>query len=166
MHANGALLERLFTALDRHDHPAMASCYHEEATFRDIAFDLRGRRQIHAMWDMICAGDIRATFDVLEADDRTGWVRLVDVYTFGATPGKPDTGRPVRNVIDSHFRFRDGLIVEHTDDCDPRQWAAMALGGATGFLAGHVAIVRRRTARKKLDEFVRTRSEYREQTSR
>ena len=65
MHANAALLHRLFTALDHNDHPTMASCYHSAARFRDIAFDLRGRKQIHSMWHMICAGDIRATFEVV-----------------------------------------------------------------------------------------------------
>ena len=43
MHANEILLRRLFDALDRHDHAAMAACYQPDATFRDIAFDLRGR---------------------------------------------------------------------------------------------------------------------------
>ena len=60
MHDNAALLDRLFTALDKHDHVTMASCYREHAHFRDIAFDLVGRTRIHSMWHMICSGDIRA----------------------------------------------------------------------------------------------------------
>jgi hypothetical protein len=158
MHANGLLLQRLFTALDHHDHPTMATCYDRAATFRDIAFDLSGKRRIHAMWHMICENtDIRATFEVQHADDREGRVALVDHYTF------TDTTFKVRNVITSTFRFRDGAIVEHRDDCDPRAWAEMAFhGGVRGFLAGNVRLVRSVTARGKLRAFLRAHPEYRE----
>lgn len=154
MHANAALLRRLFDALDRHDHDTMAGCYQPDAAFRDIAFDLRGRPQIHAMWHMICGTDIRATFQVVQADDHDGCVQLVDHYTF------TDTRRKVRNVIESRLRFRGGLIVEHSDVCDPRAWAAMALGGARGFLAGRIRLLRSRTAHHKLEQFVNAHPEY------
>jgi hypothetical protein len=120
MHPNALLLERLFSALNRKDHEAMAACYHAKATFDDIAFALRGREEIHDMWRMICAGDIKATFSVVHADDRNGQVSVVDDYTFS------DTGRHVRNVIDSRFTFKDQLILTHADTCDPLAWAAMA----------------------------------------
>ena len=151
MHANGVLLQRLFTALDHHDHSTMAACYHPAATFRDIAFNLSGQGEIHAMWQMICeTSDIRATFEVLHADDVEGRVALVDHYTFS------DTSRKVRNVIDSTFRFQKGVIVQHRDHCDPRAWAEMAFpGGVRGFLAGNFRIVRSLAARRKLDAFRR-----------
>jgi hypothetical protein len=63
MHANVVLLQKLFTSLNEHNHQAMADCYHAEAAFRDIAFDLRSKEQIHAMWQMICEG--RAIFERL-----------------------------------------------------------------------------------------------------
>jgi hypothetical protein len=107
------------------------------------------------MWHMICdRTDIRATFDVLNADDREGRVSLVDEYTFR------DTGRKVRNVIDSRFRFEDGFIVEHRDYCDPGIWAAMALGGLKGWLAGRIRLLRSFTANKKLDAFISAHPEY------
>lgn len=160
MHPNEALLHRLFTALDRHDHPTMASCYHSDATFRDIAFKLRDRKEIHSMWHMICEGDIRATFEVVQANDEEGRVKLVDTYTFGATKEPPKPGRPVRNVVDSRFLFQDGLIVQHHDVCDAREWARMALGGPIGFLAGRIGILRIWTAEKKLKAFVGKHPEY------
>src|SRR6266478_3802599 len=57
------------------------------ALLSQIAFDLRGRKEIHAMWHMICApddrtSDIRATFNVVHGDDLRGQVSLVDDYTF------------------------------------------------------------------------------------
>jgi hypothetical protein len=150
MHPNGELLRRLFTALDDHDHRTMAECYSQTASFRDIAFDLTGRPRIHGMWQMICEKtDIRATFEVLHADDVEGRVALVDHYTF------TDTQFKVRNVIDALFRFQNGLIVQHRDHCDARAWAAMAFhGGIRGFLAGRFRFVRSRAAQAKLDAFL------------
>jgi len=160
MHPNTALLHRLFGALDKHDHSTMASCYHPAATFRDIAFDLRTRREIHSMWHMVCEGDIRVTFDVVQADDQAGCVALVDTYTFGARPSTKER-RPVRNVVDSYFRFEGGLIVEQDDICDARQWAKAAIGGVAGFLAGRIHILRRMKAQERLQAFVDTHPEYR-----
>jgi ketosteroid isomerase-like protein len=147
MHPHAALLQTLFGALARHDAQAIADCYHPDAIFHDIAFDLRGRTEIHAMWRMVCAGDIRATFDIMSADDEAGHVRVVDEYTF------TETGRRVRNVIESRFRFADHLVIEHRDQCDPRVWADMAIGGVGGFLAGRVEVLRRWKARRKLRRF-------------
>jgi hypothetical protein len=150
MHPSGLLLRRLFTALDAHHHPTMADCYAPDATFRDIAFDLKGKAEIHAMWRMICrpGSDLRATFDVVHADDGEGRVALVDKYTFS------DTGFEVRNVIDARFRFENGLIIEHHDHCDEKAWAEMAFhGGVRGFLAGHFRFVRSHAAEGKLKAF-------------
>ena len=160
MHPNAELLQRLFSALDRHDHWAMAACYHPEATFRDIAFDLRGRRQIHSMWHMICEGDIRVKFKVAHADDHEGRLRLVDTYTFGAIRLAAKRGRLVRNVVTCQLRFRDGLIIEHRNTCDARAWAKAALGGPIGFFAGRMRFLRSWKARRNLRDFVEKRSEY------
>jgi hypothetical protein len=142
MHPNGLMLQRLFTALDVHDHPTMAECYAPAASFRDIAFDLEGKAKIHAMWQMICEGsDLRASFEILHADDGEGRVALVDHYTFS------DTKFKVRNVIDARFRFENGLIVQHHDH-----------GGLRGFLAGRFRFVRARAAEAKLKAFMDARS--------
>jgi hypothetical protein len=125
VHSNALLLQRLIGALQSHDHVTMASCYHSAARFRDIAFDLRGKQEIHDMWRMICCGDIRATFEVVDANDVEGHVKLVDEYTFHADDAVPSDdqapilGRPVRNVIDSRFHFSEGLILKHEDFSDP-----------------------------------------------
>ena len=148
MHANALLLQRLFSSLDRRDHETVATCYHSEATFQDIAFSLHGQKEIHDMWRMICAGDIHTTFEVVHADDETGRARVIDEYTFS------DTGRKVRNVIDSQFTFKDHLVFQHRDECDAQEWAAMAMGGFSGFLAGRIAPLRRLKARMKLKKFV------------
>ena len=156
LHPNYFLLQRLFTALDQHNHATMGSCYHAEATFHDIAFNLERRQRIQSMWHMICEGtDIRAEFEVVHANEQEGRVNLVDDYTF------TDTGRHVHNVIDSRFRFRDGLIAEHRDLCDAHAWGAMALGGVGGFLAGRIRLLRSLKANRLLQKFIETHPEYR-----
>ena len=143
MHANAALLTRLFTALHVHDPVAMASCYDPEARFRDIAFDLEGGKIVD-MWRMICSGDIRVQIEHVEADDQAGRARIVDRYSFGLFK------KPVVNHIESRFLFRDGKIVRQDDDCDPRSWADQALGGPLGALAGRSRPLRSALARLKL----------------
>lgn len=144
MNTNASVLERLFSALNRRDHNGMAACYAPDATFQDIAFRIQGQSRIHAMWHMICETDIHATFEVVHEDDEQGRVKLVDHYTF------QETGKPVDNVIDSHFRLKDGLIVEHRDYCDPKKWATMAMGSVLGFLPGRIAPIRSVMASVKL----------------
>ncbi|HYP12472.1 MAG TPA: nuclear transport factor 2 family protein [Bryobacteraceae bacterium] len=148
MHANAILLDRLFSSLNNRDYEAMGRCYHDNASFRDIAFDLKGRQRIRSMWHMISQGDIRVTYEVVAADDHGGLVRLVAEYTFS------DTGRRVRNPIESRFRFAEGKIVAQSDACDPRAWAAMALGGFAGYIAGRVRFFRSWKAHRKLRRFM------------
>jgi ketosteroid isomerase-like protein len=148
MHSNAELLKRLFTSLNRHDYEAMANCYQQDATFHDIAFDLHEKDKIRAMWQMICDGDIRATFEVASADDREGVAKVIGEYTFR------ETGRKVRNSIESRFRFRGGLIIEHVDSCDARAWAAAALGGISGFVAGRLRFLRAWKANSMLQPYL------------
>jgi limonene-1,2-epoxide hydrolase len=122
----------------------MADCYHQDARFNDIAFDLHGRKEIRAMWRLICKTDIQATVESIVANDAQGQAKLVEVYTFS------DTGRRVRNEITGHFKFKDGLIIEHRDICSPLSWARQAFGGLKGELVGRVGFLRRMKARKKI----------------
>jgi ketosteroid isomerase-like protein len=158
MHSHAEVVTRLFMALQKHDHEAMASCYDDDATFKDIAFDISGKKRIHAMWHMICEGDIRSSFDIVKVDDRVAVVKVVDEYTFRSS------GRKVHNVIESRFRLKNGSIVDQQDTCDAREWAGMALGGVSGFLAGRLDFVRRAKARKTLDAFIDKHAEYKRQS--
>lgn len=160
MHPNAVLLERLLTALNRHDHVTMAACYHPAATFRDIAFVLPEMQSIQAMWHMICESDIKADVRSIDANDSDGRAHLIDIYTYKKKHGDPD-GNRVRNEIHSRFQFREGLIIEHEDVCDPREWARMAMGpGVFGFFVGRIGWMRRLGAKGKLKEFVQRHPEY------
>jgi hypothetical protein len=148
-HPNAVLIERLFDALNRHDHEAMATCYHDKATFDDIAFHLHTKQRIHDMWRMICDGDsgIRVDVTSISADDRTGEAKIIDKYRLGLD-------QPITNPITSRFAFQDGRIVGQVDECDARAWAAQAVGGMPGRILGRSAFLRSLMATLKLKKFL------------
>ncbi len=157
MHPNEQLLTTLFQCLNAHDHKGVAECYHDEATFRDIAFTLEGKRQIHAMWDMACSvnkkgvpSDIKATVKQLSANDATGKVLVDFDYTFRGTSKNKEDKKRVLNPIESTYLFRDGKIIQQTDKADAVNWARQAFGGVLGRVVGHISPIRRIMAMHKL----------------
>jgi hypothetical protein len=150
MHANEQLLERFYTAFIGRDAETMAASYSDSATFEDPGFGKLSASEARAMWRMLLgrATDLRAEFRDIHADDETGSAHWEAHYTFN--------GRPVHNVIDADFAFRDGLIVRHVDSFDWPRWAGQALGlpgrllGGTSFLHKMVS----RKARAQLDAYI------------
>lgn len=129
MHPNAALIQRFYDAFQRRDADAMVACYTPDVVFTDPAFGRLEGPRAGAMWKMLCtrAQDLEIRASAVEADDTTGAAHWDADYTFSAT------GRKVQNKIDASFRFRDGLICEHTDRFDFARWCRMALG-PTGWL--------------------------------
>ena len=156
-HPNALLLEKLHGNLGTPNYQHMAACYREDASFEDIAFHLRGRLAIQAMWHMISTSDLKATFSIAEVDDSRGVANLVDEYTFMHRGTKK---HPVRNVIRSEFTFKDGLIQTHHDHCNPFSWGIQALGPFEGVVAGLIPAVRQDAAAKKLRAFINGKPEY------
>ena len=151
MHDNAQLIDRLYAAFARRDAAAMAACYAPDATFRDPVFELAGP-EVGAMWAMLCARgkDLALEWRDVRADDRTGSAHWEPRYMFSAT------GRPVHNVIDAEFAFRDGRIAAHVDRFDLWRWSRMALG-VRGVLLGWTPQARnavRRQARRGLDAWI------------
>jgi ketosteroid isomerase-like protein len=152
MHPNAQLIERFYSAFQKRDGAAMAACYAPDVTFTDPVFPgLEGPRA-GGMWRMLCerAKDLRVEFSNVQADDATGSAHWEAWYPFSRT------GRPVHNVIEARFRFRDGLIIEHTDAFDFWRWSRQALG-PTGVLLGWTPMIQgavRKKAAEGLDEFL------------
>lgn len=149
--AHGALLERFYRALAARDGAGMTACYHADATFSDPVFPLLRGAEVGRMWRMLCrrGKDLRVEASGIEADGGRGRAHWEARYAFAAT------GRPVHNVIEATFEFKDGLIVRHVDAFDFHRWAGQALGltgkllGGTAFLRGQV----RRRAAEGLERF-------------
>ena len=152
MHTNAHTIERFYSAFQRRDAEGMAACYGPEVRFSDPVFpDLVGDRA-KGMWKMLCerGADLRIEFRDVQANDTEGSAHWDAYYTFAAT------GRKVVNRIDAKFKFKDGLISEHTDTFDFYAWARQALG-ASGLLLGWTPMVKakvRRTAAHSLDKFM------------
>ena len=151
-HPNVVLLTGFYAAFNAKDGDAMATAYAPDADFSDPVFtDLHGK-EIGAMWKMLCsrAADLRVEASGISADDAQGRAHWEAWYTF------TKTGRPVHNVIDATFAFRDGKIVTHRDAFDLWKWAGQALG-TSGKLLGWSPIIQgavRRQARAGLDKYM------------
>jgi ketosteroid isomerase-like protein len=144
--ANRELIERFYAAFDDCNGAAMTACYAPDAHFRDPAFgDLEGE-EIGAMWRMLTgrATDLKVELHEHEADERTGSAHWIARYTFS-------TGRPVVNDIRASFRFADGLISDHVDEFDFRNWAKQALG-PSGHLVALLPPLRKKARGKALDQ--------------
>ncbi len=157
MHPNTQLINDFYSAFQKKDYAGMNACYHPQATFKDEAFDLKGK-EVQAMWHMLCkrGKDLEIIFSGVEADDETGKAYWEAVYTFSQTK------RKVHNKIHASFRFKDGKIIKHVDQFNFWKWSSMALGpvgtvlGWSGFLKKKV----RDQAGKSLKAFISSNSIY------
>lgn len=152
MHPNAKLIEKLYAAFQARDGAGMAACYHPEIVFTDPAFGRLEGQQAGAMWRMLCgrAKELTVTASNIQADANNGAAHWEARYLFGKT------GRPVHNIIEAAFVFRDGLIVQHTDTFDFWRWSRMALG-LPGVLLGWTPMLQskvRQEARQGLEVFM------------
>jgi ketosteroid isomerase-like protein len=144
--ANRETIERLYAAFGECNGAAMTACYAPGAHFRDPAFgDLEGE-EVGAMWRMLTgrATDLKIELHEHDAGEETGSAHWIARYTFS-------TGRPVVNDIQASFRFADGLIADHVDEFDFRNWAKQALG-PSGHLVALLPPLRRKARAKALDQ--------------
>jgi hypothetical protein len=159
MHPNQELIQRFFHCFAGGDYRGMQECLHTDVEFSDIGFDLLGKYRVGAMWSMICDKGTQIMFRNVEADDSHGSAHWECHYDFQKEEGAK--AHSVHNIIESTFRFEEGLIREHHDSCDFERWAHQALGlvgvvlGETEFLHSQV----REAAKTKLDKFIAEHSD-------
>lgn len=143
---NRQTIERFYAAFGQCNGAAMTACYTPDAHFHDPAFgDLHGP-DVGAMWRMLTsrATDLKIELHEHEADGETGSAHWIARYTFS-------TGRPVVNDIQAKLRFKDGLIDDHVDDFDFRNWAKQALG-PSGHLVALLPPLRKKARAKALEQ--------------
>jgi ketosteroid isomerase-like protein len=158
VNAHADLVQRFYAAFARKDAEGMVACYAPDVRFSDPVFPALVGERAKGMWRMLVGRgkDLRLEFSGIEADERHGRAHWEAWYTFTST------GKPVHNVIEATFTFRDGLIATHTDRFDLYRWSRMALG-VKGTLLGWTPLVQgaiRRQAEGALTRFLsdRTRS--------
>ncbi|MES2519370.1 MAG: nuclear transport factor 2 family protein [Bacteroidota bacterium] len=157
MNTNEQLINKFYGAFIQKDFQTMADCYHPEATFKDEAFDLKGK-QIAAMWRMLIerGKDMKVEFSDVKADEKTGSASWQAWYSFS------QTGNQVHNIIQASFIFKDGKIINHHDSFDFHSWSSQSLGlmgkllGWTSFLQKKV----QRSAMKSLSKYISQKPEY------
>jgi ketosteroid isomerase-like protein len=157
MHPNAQLIQQFYACFQAHDADGMSNCYHADIVFSDPVFGRLHGRQATAMWRMLCARaeDLALTVSDVQANTNTGSAHWEARYTFGKAR------RPVHNVIEAAFVFREGLILEHTDTFNLWKWARMALGPA-GLLLGWSPVLQasiKKSARRGLEAFVQRQAE-------
>jgi ketosteroid isomerase-like protein len=155
MNKNEETIHRFYTAFQQLDYTTMQSCYHPEAVFNDPAFGLLDAGSTNAMWQMLCtrAKDFSLTYGNIQLlDEEYSTCEWNAIYLFSST------GRRVHNKIKAYMRFKDGLIIEHTDGFNFYKWTRMALG-LSGFLFGWSNFMQRKIqkqARAGLLKFMET----------
>lgn len=156
MHPNAQLIEKFYTAFQSHNADGMVACYHPDVTFTDPAFGTLHGAQATSMWRMLVerSKDLQVTFRDVHADDTRGSAHWEAKYPFA--PKR----RPVHNIIEAEFVFKDGLIYQHTDRFNFWRWSGMALG-VTGTLLGWTPMIQsavRKNALGGLEKFMARKS--------
>src|SRR5687768_15564259 len=149
MNVNQQLLTRFYTAFAKLDYKTMQACYHDDAVFFDPVFQDLNAYEVRNMWEMLCrqAKDFSLSYSEISADEEYGSCKWTAIYRFSRT------GNKVINQIKAHFRFRDGKIIEHTDDFDLWKWSRQALG-LTGWILGWSELIQKKIRNKAQDNLL------------
>lgn len=126
------LITKFYTAFKELDSETMNSCYHDDIVFEDPGFgQLKGERA-KKMWTMLCtnAKNFKLEFSDVKVNNENGSAHWEAWYEFSKT------GRPVHNIINASFEFKDGKIIKHTDDFNLHRWASQAIGWKGKLLGG------------------------------
>lgn len=129
---NVQLIEKFYAAFKNKDAASMIACYHDDVVFTDPAFgELNGTRA-KAMWKMLLSSgsDLKVDCKNIEQTKTGVKAHWEAYYTFGKKK------RPVHNIINAHFEFKDGLIIRHTDTFNLKKWAGQAIGFSGKLLGG------------------------------
>ena len=136
----------------------MQNCYGHKVIFYDPVFEDLVDDEVKLMWEMLCkrATDLSIKFNNAQADDEYGTCDWKASYTFSKTR------RKVINSIRAHMRFKDGKIIEHTDQFKLSSWCRQALG-LPGILFGRTELVStrkfRRSAQQNLYDYIVAKAE-------
>jgi ketosteroid isomerase-like protein len=151
---NHQIIEQFYQSFAAVDANGMTALYHDEIVFKDPAFGTLSGDRAKSMWKMLLGTQTKETFQVVHNNVRIanniGHVNWIADYTFSST------GRKIRNKVKATFKFKDGLIIEHSDEFDLHKWASQALG-FKGMLIGWTSFFKSKLQNQTngmLDRFV------------
>lgn len=146
MRTNYETILKFYTAFSNGDARQMCECYHSNAKFSDPIFESLKGEDVCIMWQMLLEkskGNININFSEIDADKNSGSARWIASYNFSKT------NRKVVNSVYAQFKFKDGLILKHTDDFDIWKWVKQALGWK-GFLFGWTGYLQKKIQNQAL----------------
>jgi len=134
MNMNEQVITRFYSAFQKWDYETMQDCYDDKVIFYDPVFEDLVDDEVRLMWEILCkrATDLSIEFSNVQADEEYGTCSWTATYTFTRTK------RRVTNRIKAHMRFRNGRIIEHSDQFKLSTWCRQAFG-FTGWLLGGTA---------------------------
>jgi ketosteroid isomerase-like protein len=152
MNANEELMTRFYTAFQKRDYKTMQECYDENVVFYDPVFEDLVDDEVKCMWEMLCkrVTDLSIEFSNPQSEDEYGTCDWVATYTF------TKTNRKVVNKVKAHMRFKDGKIIEHSDQFKLSSWCKQAFG-LSGLLFGTMHWFQkkiRKNAQQNLYDFI------------
>ena len=158
MHPNVELIENFTRPSLAATMPACSRCYDPAVDFADPVFTVQAN--VHTPCGTCSSAEARPS--------RSPSTRFKPTTQVEARTGKRSIifrrpKRPVLNIIDAEFKFRNGKIYWHRDHFDFWKWSRQALG-TSGMLLGWSPILHnrvRKTASANLDKFIVAHSEYR-----
>ena len=156
MHPNEQVVRKFYEAFHARSAADMNAHYDQAVVFEDPAFGRLEGQQVFSMWQMLCsrARELKVSASNIFADDKAGSAHWEAKYLFG--PNR----RPVNNVVQANFIFRDGKIIEHIDTFNLWKWSSMAVG-LTGTLLGWSPFFKstiQKSTRRQLDNFMQNNS--------
>lgn len=149
MHPHAHLLHRFFAAYAESDGDGIAGFYHPSVRYSDPVFGALTGSCVLGMARLLCAVEHgrKLVCTEVQTEDPLFVVRWETHYIFAGT------GRPVRKIVESRFRFTHGRIVEQTDRFAFWGWSAMALG-PVGWLFGWTSLLRNSIRRDMLTALI------------
>ena len=151
MERNEQIILKFYTDFQSLNYRGMQEAYHDDAEFSDPVFGTLSSKEVKAMWQILLTRgkDLKISYSDIRATDLVGKCHWEAWYTFSKT------GRPVHNIIDAAFEFKEGKIYRHHDSFNLWRWSRQALG-PMGSLMGWTPWLQnklRNSARKSLLAF-------------
>jgi SnoaL-like domain len=143
-------VQRVYESV-KNDEPAMAAeCYSDDASYRDLAFNLKGKTLIAAMWRLVCSRRPKVEYE--SSDIRTEGSEVKGRWIFDYKfRGK----HPVHNEMNSTFAFCGGKILVHHDEASRWAWSKQALGVPMAIVVTVLPILLRIQAKHELRKFMK-----------